>query len=229
MSENWLALESNPEVMNDYVKKLGFNTAEFNFCDLYSTEDWAKAMIKKPVLGMVLIFPISKKTYDLDKIENKKIKEEGQILDKDLFFMKQKGMNSCGTVALYHILTNLPEKYDKLISEDSVIRKFKLKSKNKNPNEIGDEFVNNKEIKSVHKEAVEKGQTNVVEKVDKHFISFVHFNGCIYELDGRKEFAINHGKTTEEEFLDSASKMAKEFMNRDPESVEFGIIVLAKK
>ena len=67
MSENWLALESNPEVMNDYVKKLGFNIEEFNFCDLYSTEDWAKEMIKKPVLGMILIYPMSKKVCDLDK------------------------------------------------------------------------------------------------------------------------------------------------------------------
>ena len=143
--------------------------------------------------------------------------------------MKQKGMNSCGTVAIYHILTNLSEKYDKLISEDSVIRQLKEKSKGKDPNEIGNDFVNNNEIKNVHKEAVKKGETNVTEEVDKHFISFIHFEGCIYELDGRKKFPVNHGKTTEEEFLNSAGDMARKFMNRDPDSVEFGIIVLAKK
>jgi len=29
--------------------------------------------------------------------------------------------------------------------------------------------------------------------VDHHFIGFVQKEGCIYELDGCKEFPINHG------------------------------------
>jgi len=40
-NDNWMPLESNPEVMNPYIKALGFNTDKFVFVDLLSTEDWA--------------------------------------------------------------------------------------------------------------------------------------------------------------------------------------------
>lgn len=43
--------------------------------------------------------------------------------------------------------------------------------------------------------------TNKDVKIDKHFIAFIPFQGSIYELDGRKKFPINHGKTTKETFL----------------------------
>jgi ubiquitin carboxyl-terminal hydrolase L3 len=39
--ENWLSLESNPEVMNPYIEKLGFDAKKFSFCDLMSTDEWA--------------------------------------------------------------------------------------------------------------------------------------------------------------------------------------------
>ena len=37
-SENWLALESNPDVLNKYVEGLGFDTTKYSFADVYSTE-----------------------------------------------------------------------------------------------------------------------------------------------------------------------------------------------
>lgn len=57
MSDNWMALESNPEVINEYIEKLGFKTTEFNFVDMYSFEPWAQDMINKPILGILFNFP----------------------------------------------------------------------------------------------------------------------------------------------------------------------------
>lgn len=45
-------------------------------------------------------------------------------------------------------------------------------------------------------EAAQQGVTaapSADEEVDLHFIAFVHRDGCLYELDGRKAGPINHG------------------------------------
>jgi ubiquitin carboxyl-terminal hydrolase L3 len=60
-----------------------------------------------------------------------------------------------------------------------------------------------------------------------HFVALVHQDNCIYELDGRKDFPINHGPTTPATFLHDASKVCQEFMNRDPDEIHFTIIALA--
>lgn len=48
-------------------------------------------------------------------------------------------------------------------------------------------------------------------------------------MDGGKPFPINHGECKEDEFLAKSCQAMSDYMKRDPESVEFGIIVLAKK
>lgn len=59
MADNWMALESNPEVMTSFVQKLGFNAAVFSVADLMSTEGWAQDMIPKPVLGLILLYEMT--------------------------------------------------------------------------------------------------------------------------------------------------------------------------
>ena len=54
--ENWMPLESNPEVINGYIAKLGLKTEAFNFQELLSLEEWAFEMIPKPVLGIMLLY-----------------------------------------------------------------------------------------------------------------------------------------------------------------------------
>ena len=45
----------------------------------------------------------------------------------------------------------------------------------------------NDKIKKIHKESVEKGNTDAKEpQSDRHFVVFVNHNGEIYELDGAK-------------------------------------------
>jgi hypothetical protein len=56
--KRWFPLESNPDVMNAYVEKMGFPTAQFSFCDVMSTEEWALGMVPKPVVAVIMLFPI---------------------------------------------------------------------------------------------------------------------------------------------------------------------------
>jgi ubiquitin carboxyl-terminal hydrolase L3 len=40
-AENWMPLESNPEILNAYLEALGFETIKYKIQELYSHEEWA--------------------------------------------------------------------------------------------------------------------------------------------------------------------------------------------
>jgi len=228
MAQNWLPLESNPEVLNDYLKTLSFDTSKYAFTDLYSTEDWAKEMIPQPVLALLLVFPYNDNFRAYRKQEAEDIKANGQFVDPGLFYMKQLAPNACGSVGIYHILGNLQGENKKLLADDSIAYKFLEEARNKSVQERAETFINSSEIRNAHVTNVEKGDTQVVEKVDSHFVALTNFNGNLYEYDGTKESAINHGKTSQESFLDDACAVVQKFMQRDPENIGFSILVLAK-
>ena len=228
-NNNWKALESNPEVMTEYAQKIGFDTSNHVFQDLFSLEDWAQDMITKPCFGLIMVFPITENQEKHRKEEREQLEAANTEVSKDVFYMKQFAKNACGTVALYHVLGNLPQEYKGLIAEGSVLDNFYKETKDQTPKERGDYFKNSKEVQESHVEAVEEGETEVEETVDHHFVAFVNVNGDLYELDGRKYNAIKHGETSNDSFLSDACKEAQKFMNRDPENTGFGLIVLAGK
>ena len=39
MGKKWLPLESNPEVLNDFVHKLGYDTSKYAFCDVFGLDE----------------------------------------------------------------------------------------------------------------------------------------------------------------------------------------------
>lgn len=51
-----MPLESNPEVINTYISKMGLKTEQWNFTELLSTEDWGLEMVPKPVLGILMLY-----------------------------------------------------------------------------------------------------------------------------------------------------------------------------
>ena len=60
------------------------------------------------------------------------------------------------------------------------------------------------------------------------FFLLRHVDGCLYELDGRKSFPINHGPSSSDTLLEDACKVVRKFMERDPDEVRFTIVALAK-
>jgi len=60
-SSDWMALESNPEVLNEYGEKLGINTSKYTFADLYDTDEEALKAMSERTLSALLIFPLDEK------------------------------------------------------------------------------------------------------------------------------------------------------------------------
>lgn len=227
-----LPLESNPDVMNKFIHLLGV-PEKWNIVDVYGLDGEALAWIPRPVAALILLFPCSDKFYDHAKQEAEAIKEKGQVVVDDIFYMKQYVSNACGSIALIHSVAN---NADRLQLQEGVFKKILEDSKHLTPEQRGEMLskVNSNseayKLITAHQELAMEGQTeaNPNEKVNHHFVAFIQKGGYLYELDGRKEFPINHGPTTDETFLEDAAKVCKQFMERDAEDVNFTIMALTQ-
>ncbi|CAN0491583.1 unnamed protein product, partial [Scytosiphon promiscuus] len=57
------------------------------FTDVFSTEDWALAMVPQPVLGVVMLFPIKASTEKHREEETARIRESADAAKPNLYFM----------------------------------------------------------------------------------------------------------------------------------------------
>jgi len=172
-----------------------------------------------------LLFPCSEAYEKHRTEENERLAGESEKYPEDLFYMRQITHNACGTVALIHSLANNKD----IPVSDGVLKSFLENAKDLNPEERGKALENDKAFTEGHQQLAQEGQTTADpnEKVYHHFIALVNNNGVLYELDGRKEFPIKHGDTSDETFVLDAAKVCKEFMARDPQELRFTVMALA--
>lgn len=224
-----MPIESNPEVINAYIEKLGFPTALYKAYDVLSTEDWALEMVPRPVVGVVMLFPIKAASEAHRKEEAERIAKDGQVVSDKLFYMKQTVGNACGTIGLLHIVSNLSTLTGGEVSlaEGSFFEKFVSDNLKKNPDERAEALEKDDSIEEVHEAVAQEGQSEVVEDTWQHFIAFVNKEGHLYELDGRKDGPINHGATSDATLLEDSVKVVREFMARDPGELRFTIVAIA--
>jgi ubiquitin carboxyl-terminal hydrolase L3 len=230
--QKWFPLESNPELVNEYIRKLGFNTQlGYEFVDVFSTEDWALQMIPQPVLAVIMLYPLTKVQLD-----HKDDPKQVQTNNPDVWFTKQRIGNACGTVGLLHSLLNAPESFrDATIHPDSWLARFgadTLSSQTNTPVQRAERLEGDSEIASFHDQATSSstnktGRGQLEDQLITHFVSLVHVKGSLYELDGRKEGPVCHGPTSPETLLQDACKVVKTFMDRDPLELRFTILALA--
>lgn len=228
---DWQPLENNSEVITKYMAEIGLDDSQFVFQDLLSFEDWAQEMIQQPVLGLLFIYAITEVQEKHRHAEETLLAQQGQEVPQDIFYMTQFAQNACGTVGCFHILGNLEGDHKQLIKQGSLLAKFYESAQGKDKDQIGHLFNGASDLQEKHTDAVKEGALDVEDhaNTNNHFIAFVKRGGHIFELDGRKKRPINHGPTTDASFLADACKVAQEFIARDPENPNVGMIVLAPK
>lgn len=229
MAKLWFPLESNPEVLKQFINDIGVDVSCCDFVDVLSTELWALEMIPTPVLALLVLYPITKanEQYRLEEAENIMINVDSNFVSTNVFFMKQTVDNACGTIGLLHAVinnrNNLPS-----FGHDSLIEKFYSRAKELTPEERALLLENDETIEAIHGNVAEQGQSEQIDihKVNSHFICITNIDGHLYELDGRKIAPICHGQTTEASFLVDGCNVVRKFMNRDPDEVGFTIVAL---
>jgi len=230
--KKWFPLESNPELLNKYISKLGFDTSLYSFTDVFSTEEWALGMIPPGTAAVVFLYPLTNVQEDFRAKEKDEL--ETQEVDAAVWHIKQRIGNACGTIGILHALANVPEPLKvATIPADSWLGKFYESC----PSQLSsvakaDILEGDTEIASKHDAATsdEQNQTNrgaLDDQLITHFVAIVNVNGKLYELDGRKVKPVNHGDTTQESFLKDCANVVQKFMDRDPTEMRFTILALA--
>lgn len=221
----WVPLESNSEVMTKFLHKLGV-PKKWSIIDVYSFDSDLLAIIPRPVLAVVLLYPVPAKTEKTEE-EKEEVKNSKSDAPESLYYMNQCISNACGTIALIHSVAN---NLDAIQLEDGFLKTFLDQTKGLSVIERGEHLENAQGIIDTHMESAQEGQTEApAEDVEVyyHFVAFVHKDGSLYELDGRKSAPINHGSTTPEALLNDAVCVCKEYMERDPTEVRFTAVALA--
>lgn len=106
MPKRWVPLESNPDVLNDYAKKLGLDIDKYSFGDVYGLDPELLAMVPQPCIALVLLFPITKASEEAREQQQQELTNKQPSVPDDLFYMKQTIGNACGTIGILHALGN---------------------------------------------------------------------------------------------------------------------------
>lgn len=225
-AERWVPLESNPEVISKYLWSIGMSK-KWQFVDVFGLDVELLCMIPQPVCALVLLFPCSDKYYHYKVEEENRIEKNGQTISSNLYYTKQTVGNACGTVALIHCIANNREFVE---IGDGFLKTFIESTNSLTPEEKAAKLESDESMMEAHENFAQEGQTEAPsrdERVNLHFVSLVEKDGHLYELDGRKQYPINHGETSRDSFLHDAAKICKEYMARDPKNLRFTVLALA--
>ncbi|KAG0046314.1 Ubiquitin carboxyl-terminal hydrolase isozyme L3 [Gryganskiella cystojenkinii] len=224
----WLPLESNPEVLDKYVRDLGV-PAPWRFADVLGLDEELVAMIPQPAHALILLFPVSEKYEAYIQEEKQRIDQEGQVVSPKVVFYPQTIENACGTMGVIHSIANNWAHGGSLeLTDGGIMKKFLEKTVNLTPNERAKALEEDVSLASVHKSHASTGQTATPDLADEvvfHYVCLIERDGHLYELDGNKPYPINHGPTTKDSFLVDGIHVAQKFVSRDPDNLHFSVIV----
>lgn len=185
---SWLPLESNPDVLNPFVHRLGL-PADWGFCDMFGLDPDLLAMVPQPCAAVCLLFPSEK--ISKPRREEFAAKAAGQPpVPGDLFFCQQvDGIgNACGTIACMHAVANAAASGNFALDPECTLAKFIEATKaTPAPPDRGQALLEAKELQEMSDATAAAGETEGAGTDDaqnQHFIAFVNFNGMVYELDG---------------------------------------------
>lgn len=206
------------------MKQCGVSES-YQLVDVYGLEEELLAMLPPNVKAFILLFPCTENYEKHRKQEDEELK--GKKVNSDLFYMRQYLHNACGTIALFHaVLNNL----DSIEVKDGPLKAFYENAKGLTPEERGKLLEQDKDLIDIHQKIAREGQTAAPpedEKVLFHYAALVKVGNELFELDGRKNFPVSHGETSDDSFKLDAAKVCKKFMERDEKEMRFTVMAIA--
>lgn len=105
--KHFIPLESNPELFTELIHRLGLSSA-IGFHDVFSIDDpELLALIPRPALALVLVFPITATYEEHAKVEEKLVEDyatSGSL--EEVMWYKQTINNACGLYGILHAVSN---------------------------------------------------------------------------------------------------------------------------
>ncbi|GKY98027.1 hypothetical protein MPSEU_000760800 [Mayamaea pseudoterrestris] len=230
-SIKWFPLESNPQLLNDYLGKLGLNVAQVSLHDVFSTEDWALGMVPRPVYAVVFLYPLT------NKLKSRNDHAVSTSSDSHMIYIPQRIGNACGTMALLHATLNATRPY---IMANSWLKQFDKQMQSAASNLQRAQVLEADEtLAELHEQATRSAQSATqrqdlsdYENLETHFVTFVCDNQRLMELDGR----VSVGGPVDcrmacspEKLLETACEYIRtKIMPLDPTEMRFTILALAE-
>ncbi|KAG9002847.1 ubiquitinyl hydrolase 1 [Tulasnella sp. JGI-2019a] len=216
-------LESNPDIFTQLMHNLGVSTS-LGFSDVLSVDEPdLLAMIPRPVLALIFIFPTPQDYERLKaEAEEKRPEYRGSGEGEDVIWFKQTISNACGLHAVLHSVTNGAAR--SYIQPNSTLSNFLDTAIPLTPKSRAIALEDSKEIAKAHYDAATQGSSwmsqNPEEEPDGHYVAFVKSskNGRMYELYGNHKGPIDLGSIVPEDedlLCEGALNVVREFIRRD--------------
>ncbi|CAK0867268.1 unnamed protein product [Prorocentrum cordatum] len=213
---SWLPLESNPEVLNPFCKRLGLEDG-WGFCDVFGLDPELLCMVPQPCAALCLLFPSEKISRPRrEDLRSRRAKMDSP--EPGLFFLQQHdGIgNACGTIAAVHAISNGAVSGMFSLKDGSPLSQFLAKAAPLSAPERGTVLANSKDLQEMSDTTAAAGETEGAgtdDANDSHFITFLPFKGKLYELDGRTfgedgvAFPVVHCDTTPDTWVMDAARL----------------------
>lgn len=225
----WVPLEANPQVLSDYAHTLGMSRM-LRFVDVWSVD--LLEMVPAPRHAMLLLFPLTPALRAPDAFGRAAPAASAVDTVAAPLFIRQTIGNACGTIAILHALLQPAMLAAHPPAPNSALARLAADVAGKSAAECADILQKSPALDAAQREFAQRGQTappSAADHIDLHFVAFLHKDGALYQLDGRRDRPVSHGATTPQHMLRDACKVVKDkFMARDPNELRFTIIALVE-
>lgn len=231
MSTGWSTIVSEPGVFTKLILDLGVKNVQIE--ELYSIDSHSLQEVA-PIHAVIFLFKYSKIDREYAR-SNQPIDGtyDPGFHEKGIFFAQQTIQNACGTLAVLNALFNSTADID-VGDELANLRLFTLEF---DPEMCGDTLSNSELIRTVHNSFsapkfidTSEGQKPPRDDEDDglfHFVAYLNIHNTIYELDGLKQFPIQHGLLSNaDEFYEKLPQVLQRRISKYAGEIRYSLLAI---